>query len=161
MNLKELKEPFVIFLVGVPLVGKSTFIRENFEGINVISRDEILMEVAGTRDYTEAWKNADQKSVDSLLSERLRDSNKGNVNTIIDMTNLTRKSRVGKLNVFSKDFLKVAVIFKNLSDDEFDRRNENRRINENKFIPKFVIKNMTSSYVEPTLTEGFDKIVIL
>jgi hypothetical protein len=35
MNLKELKEPFVIFLVGVPLVGKSTFIRENFEGINV------------------------------------------------------------------------------------------------------------------------------
>jgi hypothetical protein len=28
------------------------------------------------------------------------------------MTNLTRKSRVGKLNVFSKDFLKVAVIFK-------------------------------------------------
>jgi hypothetical protein len=42
--------------------------------------------------------------------------------------------------MFSKDFLKVAVIFKNLSDDEFDRRNENRRINENKFIPKFVIK---------------------
>jgi predicted kinase len=39
----------------VPLVGKSTFIRENFEGINVISRDEILME-AVTRDYTEAWK---------------------------------------------------------------------------------------------------------
>jgi hypothetical protein len=52
------------------------------------------------------------KSVDSILSERLRDSNKANVNTIIDMTNLTRKSRVGKLNVFSKDFLKVAVIFK-------------------------------------------------
>jgi predicted kinase len=161
MNLKELKEPFVIFLVGVPLVGKSTFIRENFEGINVISRDEILMEVAGTRDYTEAWKNADQKSVDSILSERLRDSNKGNVNTIIDMTNLTRKSRVGKLNVFSKDFLKVAVIFKNLSDDEFDRRNENRRINENKFIPKFVIKTMTSSYVAPNLTEGFDEIIVL
>jgi predicted kinase len=40
MNLKELKEPFVIFLVGVPLVGKSTFIRENFEGINVISMRE-------------------------------------------------------------------------------------------------------------------------
>jgi predicted kinase len=161
MNLKELKEPFVIFLVGAPLVGKSTFIRENFEGINVISRDEILMEVAGTRDYTEAWKNVDQKSVDVLLSERLRDSNKGNINTIIDMTNLTRKSRVGKLNVFSKDFLKVAVVFKNLSDDEFDRRNENRRVNENKFIPIFVIKNMISSYVEPTLTEGFDEIVIL
>jgi hypothetical protein len=44
-------------------------------------------------------ENADQKSVDSILSERLRDSNKANVNTI-DMTNLTRKSRVGKLNVF-------------------------------------------------------------
>jgi hypothetical protein len=53
------------------------------------------------------------------------------------------------------------VIFKNLSDDEFDRRNENRRINENKFIPKFVIKNMTSSYVAPNLTEGFDEIIVL
>jgi hypothetical protein len=62
--------------------------------------------------------------------------------------------------MFSKDFLKVAVIFKNLSDDEFDRRNENRRINENKFIPKFVIKNMTS-YVAPNLTEGFDEIIVL
>jgi predicted kinase len=161
MNLKELKEPFVILLVGAPLVGKSTFIKENFEGINVISRDEILMEIAGTRDYNEAWKNADQKSVDTLLSERLKDSNEGNINTIIDMTNLTRKSRVSKLNIFSKDFLKVAVVFKNLSDDEFDRRNENRRVNENKFIPKFVIKNMTSSYVAPTITEGFDKIVTL
>jgi predicted kinase len=76
MNLKELKEPFVIFLVGVPLVGKSTFIRENFEGINVISRDEILMEVAGTRELYRSGKMQTKKSVDSILSERLRDSNK-------------------------------------------------------------------------------------
>jgi hypothetical protein len=33
------------------------------------------MEAAGTRDYTEAWK-MQTKSVDSILSERLRDSNK-------------------------------------------------------------------------------------
>jgi hypothetical protein len=52
------------------------------------------------------------------------------------------------------------VIFKNLSDDEFDRRNENRRINENKFIPKFVIKNMIFIRC-PNLTEGFDEIIVL
>ncbi len=159
MNLKELKEPFVIVLVGVPLVGKSTFIKENFEGTTVISRDEIVMEVSESRNYTEAWKKVDQKKVDRLLIERLNESNKEKRNVIIDMTNLTVKSRVSKLNLFSKDYFKVAVIFPVLSNEEFERRNEERKVNENKFIPLFVVKNMINSYEVPTSKEGFDKIV--
>lgn len=159
MNLKELKEPFVVILVGVPLTGKSTFIRENFEGTDVISRDEIVMEVSESRNYSEAWKKVDQKKVDRLLIQRLNESNKEKRNVIIDMTNLTVKSRVSKLNLFSKDYFKVAVIFPVLSNEEFERRNEERKINENKFIPIFVIKNMINSYEVPTSKEGFDKIV--
>jgi predicted kinase len=159
MNLKELKEPFVIVLVGVPLVGKSTFIRENFEGTTVISRDEIVMEVSESRNYTEAWEKVDQKKVDRLLMQRLNESNKEKRNVIIDMTNLTVKSRVSKLNLFSKDYFKVAVIFPVLSNEEFERRNEERKINENKFIPLFVVKKMINSYEVPTSKEGFDKII--
>lgn len=159
MNLKELKEPFVIVLVGVPLTGKSTFIRENFEGTDVISRDEIVMEISESRNYSDAWKKVDQKKVDRLLIQRLNECNKEKRNVIIDMTNLTVKSRVSKLNLFSKDYFKVAVIFPVLSNEEFERRNEERKINENKFIPIFVVKNMINSYEVPTSKEGFNKIV--
>ena len=48
MNPKNIKEPFVIILIGPPLSGKSTWIRENFPNTDVISRDEILMDVYGS-----------------------------------------------------------------------------------------------------------------
>ena len=63
MNLKHLKEPFVIILIGPPLSGKSTWIRNNFPTTDVISRDEIVMEVYGSRNYDDAFKNVNQKLI--------------------------------------------------------------------------------------------------
>lgn len=159
LEIKKLTSPYILMLVGPPLVGKSSFIKKYCSDIDVISRDEILMEVSESRNYSEAWKKVDQKKVDRLLIQRLNESNKEKRNVIIDMTNLTVKSRVSKLNLFSKDYFKVAFIFPVLSNEEFERRNEERKINENKFIPIFVIKNMINSYEVPTSKEGFDKIV--
>ena len=59
MNLKNLKEPFVIVLIGPPMSGKTTWIKQNFPTTNVISRDDIVMEVYGSKNYTEAFKNVD------------------------------------------------------------------------------------------------------
>ena len=43
--LKGLDTPFVLLLVGPPLSGKDTFIRNlNLSGVEVISRDEIVLE---------------------------------------------------------------------------------------------------------------------
>ena len=55
MSIKNLKEPFVIILIGPPLSGKTTWIRQNFPTTEVISRDETVMEVYGSRNYTEAF----------------------------------------------------------------------------------------------------------
>ncbi len=157
----KLKEPFVILLVGPTLSGKSTWIRNNYTDVNVISRDEIVMEVAGTRDYNDAFKTADHKVVDKFLSERLTEANSTKTSTIVDMTNMVSKRRKQTLNYFDSDFYKVAVVFPILSDEEYEKRNIDRNAKENKWIPPQVIKSMINSFEMPTTEEGFDNIISL
>lgn len=157
----KLKEPFVILLVGPTLSGKSTWIRNNYPNVNVISRDEIVMEVAGTRDYNKAFDTVDQKLVDKVLAERLTEANSNKICTIVDMTNMTVKRRLQTLRYFDGDFNKVAVVFPILSDEEYQTRNISRNSSENKWIPPSVIKSMIDSYQDPTSEEGFDNIIFL
>jgi predicted kinase len=157
----KLKDPFVILLVGPTLSGKSTWIRNNYPNVNVISRDEIVMEVAGTRDYNKAFDTVDHKLVDKVLAERLVESNSNKTSTIVDMTNMTVKRRAQTLRYFDDTFYKVAVIFPILSDEEYQKRNIDRNSKENKWIPPSVIKSMIDSYQEPTTVEGFNNIISL
>jgi predicted kinase len=155
------KSPFVIILSGIPMSGKSTWVRENYPDTLAISRDELVMEVAGTRDYNLAFKTVDQKAVDKLLAKRITDAATQKVDVIIDMTNLSRKVRVKNLSYFSNDYYKVSVVLPILDSEEYKRRNDFRSVNENKFIPPFVIKSMMDSFVLPTDDEGFDKIILV
>jgi predicted kinase len=157
----KLKEPFVMLLVGPTLSGKSTWVRNNYPDVNVISRDEILMEVAGTRDYNKAFETVDQKLVDKVLADRLSESNANKISTIVDMTNMNKKRRAQTLRYFDDSFNKVAVVFPILSDDEYQKRNIDRNSKENKWIPPTVIKSMIDSYQEPTYEEGFNNIIFL
>lgn len=161
MNLKNIKKPFVIILIGPPLSGKSTWIRNNFPDVEVISRDEILMEVYGSRNYTEAFNNVDQKEVDKVLESRFRRANQEKKNVIVDMTHMGSKRRKMNLNYFSDDYYKIGVIFPILSDEEYERRNQKRKEEENKDIPFHVIKRMISQYQHIREDENFDKVVSL
>ena len=155
------KSPFVILLSGIPMSGKSTWVRENYPDTLTISRDELVMEVAGTRDYNLAFKTVNQKAVDKLLVKRITDAATQKVDVIIDMTNVSTKVRAKNLSYFSDDYYKVAVVLPILDSAEYKRRNEFRSVNENKFIPPFVIKSMMDSFVVPTESEGFDKIILV
>ena len=119
-----LKQPYVITLVGHPLVGKSfeinNILNDTNHVINVISRDDLLLEVAGTNDYTEAWENVDQNEVNILLKESINNASVDSNNVIIDMTNMTKKGRKKHLEKF-KNFYKVAVVFPFLDDEELLR----------------------------------------
>jgi len=161
MNLKQLKEPFVIILIGPPLSGKSTWIRENFPTTEVISRDETVMEVYGSRNYTEAFNNVDQKEVDRVLAQKFLDANASKKNVIVDMTHMASKRRKQNLNYFSNDYYKLGVIFPILSDDEYERRNQKRIEEENKDLPMRIVKSMISSYQPITTDEGFNKVITL
>lgn len=161
MNLKNLKNPFVIILIGPPLSGKTTWIRENLNDVEVISRDEILMYVYGSRNYTEAFKNVDQKIVDKVLHETFIRLNNEKKNVVVDMTHMGSKRRKMNLNYFSDDYYKLGVIFPILSKEEYKRRNEKRKSQESKDIPERVIKSMISSYQPIREDEGFDKVISL
>ena len=161
MSIKNLKEPFVIILIGPPLSGKSTWIRENFPTTEVISRDETVMEVYGSRNYTEAFNNVDQKEVDRVLTQKFLDANAAKKNVIVDMTHMASKRRKQNLNYFSNDYYKLGVIFPILSDDEYVRRNQKRIEEENKDLPMGVVKSMISSYQPITPEEGFNKVISL
>lgn len=155
----NIKEPFVMLLVGPPLSGKSTWIRQNYPMVQVISRDEIVMELAGTRDYNKAFSEVDQKEVDRVLSQRLTECANSGESVIIDMTNMTQKRRMQTLNYFSEDYYKVAVIFPLLSDEEYGIRNQKRIEQENKNLPISIVKRMISSYQLISKEEGFDKVM--
>jgi predicted kinase len=161
MNLKYLKEPFVIILIGPPLSGKTTWIRENFPTTEVISRDETVMEVYGSRNYTEAFNNVDQKEVDRVLTQKFLDANLAKKSVIVDMTHMASKRRKQNLNYFSDDYYKLGVIFPILSDDEYVRRNQKRIEEENKDLPMRIVKSMISSYQPITPDEGFNKVITL
>lgn len=161
MNLKNLKEPFVIILVGPPLSGKTSFVRKNFPNTRVVSRDEIVMEVYGSRNYTEAFKGVNQKEVDRVLDSRLKEANLSKNNVIVDMTHMTSKRRRQNLNYFSDDFYKLAVIFPILSNDEYERRNAKRIEEENKDLPMHIVKSMISSYQTIKDDEGFNRVISL
>lgn len=156
-----MNRPFVILLVGVPLSGKSTWIRNNHPTTRIVSRDELVMEVYGSDDYNTAFKEVNQKDVDRLLDLRLKEVNSNKENVIVDMTNMVVSRRVKTLRYFSDDYYKEVIVFPVLDSDEYKRRNNERNVNENKWIPPFVISSMLNSYQEPTLDEGFDKITIL
>ena len=151
------KKPFVILLIGVPLSGKTTFIRKNYPNTKVISRDDLVMEVYGSDDYTSAFKEVDQKEVDRLLDLRLKEVNINKENVIVDMTNMTVIRRSKTLNYFSDNYYRAAIIFKVLEMEEYERRNNERNIKENKWIPLFVIENMLNSSQNQDLKSRLDK----
>ena len=155
------KYPYVFILVGLPLSGKSTWIGRNYPDTKVISRDDLVLEVYGSDNYSEAFKNVDQKEVDRTLDLRLKDANLNKENVIVDMTNLTTKRRKQTLRYFSDDYYKEVVVFPVLDKDEYAFRNKERNERENKWIPPFIITSMLESYIIPNLDEGFDKITIL
>ena len=157
----KLKEPFVIILVGPPLSGKTTSIRQNFPDTEVISRDETVMEVYGSRNYTEAFANVDQKEVDRVLQQKFIKANSEKKSVIIDMTHMASKRRKQNLDYFSSDYYKLAVIFPILSDEEYEIRNKKRIEEENKDLPMRIVKSMISSYQPISKEEGFDKVISL
>jgi predicted kinase len=159
--INRLKEPWVLILIGPPMVGKSTFIKNYFSEIphTVISRDQIVMDVAQTEDYNWAFNNVDQKLVDSVLRDRIQEASDRRDNVIIDMTNLSSKRRKFNLKFFGQEYYKVGVIFPIPEWEELERRNKVRTELENKTIPMHVVQNMMSSYQPIREDEDFDRIV--
>ena len=106
MNLDKLKDPYVIILIGPPLSGKTTWINKNFEpgSFELISRDQIVLDLHGEDDYNTAFNTVDQKEVDRILVNKLSKTAKEGKNAIVDMTHMTSKRRKYNLSFFGSEY---------------------------------------------------------
>lgn len=162
--IKEISKPCVIFLVGPPMSGKTTFINDNEDILGDfvhISRDQIVLDLHGSDDYNLAFKSVNQKEVDKILNHTINIAIYDKQSVIIDMTNLTRKRRIGTLDMFTDNYSSIAILFPILDDEEYERRNKKRQLEENKTITEGVLRNMIKSYQTIDKSEGFDKIISL
>lgn len=162
-TLNTQSRPYILMLIGPPLSGKDSLLRKiNLDHATIISRDDILMSLHDTNDYSEAFHKVDQKEVDRLLNQKIQDCIDNKKNVIINMTNLSKKGRNRHLSKFpNSDYEKIAVVFPKLDIDEYINRNLKRKNEENKFIPLNVIESMISNWEDVTSDEGFDQIIKL
>ena len=151
---------YITLLIGVPASGKSTYLEKNLKSEIVISRDNTLMKYANNHqirgNYSEVWEKLsddDQKTIDKILMNEFKKAVKERKDIIVDMTNMSRKSRRKWINTVPKCYKKKAIIFAT-EYDEIYARNEKRFQETGKNIPDFVISNMMKGFMIPDYSEA-------
>jgi len=160
-------------LIGPPCSGKDYYMMNEMaldEEFVIISRDAVLMEFGQLMglgaEYSEIWKKLTdeyQKAIDQIVLMQYNDSIKERKNIVINMTNMSRKSRLKWLKnplMIRKNcnYFKEAIVF-GVDYDTLFQRNNKRFEMSGKFIPDYVMHNMMAGFAFPMYDE-FDSIKI-
>ena len=150
-------ENTITLLIGVSGSGKTHWVESTAfrNPTSVISRDSIVMELGEGKTYNEKWNTVNQKDVDKELERRFRYAVKEKEDIVIDMTNMSRKSRRRWLSSIPKAYTKDAVLF--ATDAHTIKERNNLRKEEGKYIHPRIIMNMMTSLDIP-LYDEFDNI---
>jgi predicted kinase len=149
--------PEVIFLVGVPTSGKSTFSNNpKYSKYVRVSSDDILQEIAKERQqsYNTVFKG-NIRFAQIAMMKVLRKAIEENKSIIWDQTNLTKKQRREKIKQIPAHYKKTAVYF--VIDLKTALQRNTQR--PGKVIPPEVLERMIKEYELPTNEEGFDEII--
>ena len=155
MNSKQAQKSITL-LIGPPNAGKSTWLKSSLKEEEVISRDNTMVCLYPEMTYNESWKVQDSNLVDRTIRKQYNDAIEKGLNIVVDMTNMSRKSRNKWLNALPKEYKRIAKVFM-VDLEVLLQRNRERASNEGKFIPEQVICDMCKSFDCPTLGE-FDAI---
>jgi len=148
--------PKLTLLIGPPGCGKSTYCDPLGEDVTIISRDNLVMEFGEKETYNDCWNSVDQKLIDKQLMSRFQLAVRGKLDVVVDMTNMSRKSRRKFLKdslVKKNNYWKAAVVF-SVGYDVLMERNKDR-IGKN--INRSIINSMCSRLCYPMYNE-FDSI---
>lgn len=147
--------PEMTILVGFPASGKSTYCAS--QGIEVLSRDEIVMELSNTDNYVEAFDTVDQFKVNEVREERFRALLQNRSSFIVDETNLSLRKRKQMIRQARKFSYQVKIVCFVVPLPILLQRNEERA---GKTIPRKVYSSMAKNYSIP-LPGEYDEILFL
>lgn len=155
--------PRIIFLVGAPGSGKSTWRAKYLEKnptrkVSTISSDDLIDAYAAERGltYSQAHREIDMNALDKQCMAALRVAVARGEDVIIDRTNMRKKPRNRFLSHVSKRYTRVSVLFAVDCEDLRVRLIE-RQKKTGKHVPFKVAQEMLATYQPPTL-EDFDLI---
>lgn len=159
------KAPRIIFLVGAPGSGKSTW-RQKYlaetEGRTTvtISSDDLIEAYAAERglNYSQAHREIDMKALDKECGAALRVAAAKGHDIIIDRTNMRSKPRHRFLSNIPKRYTRAAILF-NIPCDQVRQRLIDRHRATGKYVSFKVAMEMFETYQAPTFNE-FDLIAV-
>lgn len=100
--------PQLVMMCGIPGAGKSTTAINDHQtvtdDVKIISFDDTLKSIDPDKSYEEIWHNPANRAVaDAMVDKKMKEAAAGTAGVVIDMTNLTFKSRRQKLQMFDRD----------------------------------------------------------
>lgn len=146
----------LFLMVGVPGVGKSTWLKENAKkyssGYAIVSRDEIRFSMLAEDDEYFAKEDA----VYAEFKRRINDFLTNGIDVFVDATHITKGSRKKLLNAITAKYEEVNIIWLDLPLNEIINQNAQR--NGRALVPTSVVRRMFYQFEEPTVEEGFKHI---
>jgi len=159
-KLKIVKEPEVVFLIGLPGSGKSTYlaqkVKENpkkFEKYRVCSTDTFIEYIADMKKktYTDVFEEL-YPAAERNFFAMIEDAAKNNQSMFIDRTNCSVDDRKQILEKIPVHYKKRAVIF-HVPHDELRKRLHSRYEATGKLIPEEALQKIINKYEHPTSHE--------
>ena len=146
--------PTMYMLIGVPASGKSTWVEQNKGDALVISTDNLIEMYAAenNKTYNEVFKGQ-IKIATKLAMQHAEAAFAAGQDVIWDQTNLTKKSRAGKLAMVPNHYRRGAVFFATPLEEEWQRRLNSRR---GKSIPAHILDSMVEMLEMPDSSEGWN-----
>ena len=158
-----MKTKTLYLLCGLPCSGKSTYIKNNFSNINVLSRDEELLKYGHYKfrskklKHREIWKKINKKDqirISDIFDRKLKRLIELGEDIVIDRMLITKESRKKIIKQVGPDY-NIKIIFMNVNPVELlFIRNEERFKKEGKYVKPEILKDMIKKLQIPTKEES-------
>lgn len=159
-------QPVVVIMVGLPASGKSTAralaVKSGVSANSYqYSTDDIVDRWAAEQNlnYDDVW-SANIKAATALADAEVKLAIQNKQGVLWDQTNMSAKKRLNIVKKFGVEYRKECICmlppFEPQQQLELERRLADR---PGKNIPKFIMKNMLTSFVLPDVAEGFDRVM--